>query len=424
MEILEIHGGKNLFGNVTVPSSKNATLPILAGCILCNKSVTLQNIAAFDDIVNMCNILQTLGVKIHKNKSDLILDCSDIFVSELPPSQTKLLRSSIFCLGPMIGRLRRAKIAYPGGCAIGSRPIDIHLEGLKALGVKIDEQENFLVCDGAKLKPNDINLRFASVGATENLMMACAYINGTSRIFNAAKEPEIVDLQNFLNKMGASIKGAGTNIITIKGNENLGDAVFEPIPDRIIAGTYLTAVAMTGGKITIENVNFKHLKSLIKKIDNKCCKIVCKGDKIVVESDGMPEAFGHIQTAPYPGFPTDLQSQMVSLASVCKGKSVVSERIFETRFKHVPQLQKMGANIRVFDNTAFVDGSKLYGANVEAADLRSGAALVCAGLVAKGVTTVGNVKFIDRGYNSIEKVFASLGADIKRIKIEEESNNC
>ena len=423
MDKIEICGGKKLYGTLSISSSKNAILPILAGSILCNGKVVLKNIPEFEDIKNMCNILQTLGADITKKNGTLELNCKNICNFELPECQTKLLRSSIFCLGPMLARLKKAKISYPGGCAIGARPIDLHIEGLKILGVKIDEQDSFLMCDGENMKANDIHLRFASVGATENLMMACCCAKGISHIFNPAREPEIVDLQNFLNSMGAKISGAGTKRITIKGSEDFCSTIYTPIPDRIITGTFLTAVAMTGGKVTLKNTKAEHLKSLIQKIENKCCKIQVDSDKIIVQGDGCPKSFGHIQTKPYPGFPTDLQSQMVALACVCKGKSCVTENLFETRFKHVPQLQKMGADITVDGKVATINGGFLHGAQVTATDLRSGACLVCAGLAANGKTTVSDVHHIDRGYQKIEQDFASLGADIKRIKIEEESDN-
>ena len=318
MDKIEICGGKKLYGTLTISSSKNAILPILAGSILCNGKVVLKNIPEFADIKNMCSILQTLGVCITKKNDTLKLQCKDIENYELPERQTKLLRSSIFCLGPMLARLKKAKIAFPGGCAIGARPIDLHIDGLKTLGVRIDEQDSFLTCDGQNMKANDIYLRFASVGATENLMMACCCVNGTSHIFNPAREPEIVDLQNFLNGMGAKISGAGTKRITINGSEGFCSTTYTPIPDRIIAGTFLTAVAMTGGKVTLKNAKAEHLKSLIQKIENKCCKIQVDSDKIIVQGDGRPKSFGSVHTKPYPGFPTDLQSQMVALACVCK----------------------------------------------------------------------------------------------------------
>lgn len=423
MEKIQIIGGKKLFGTLCMPSSKNAILPILAGSILCKEKVILNNIPKFEDIKNMCNILKTLGVKVSKNDLQYTLDCDDIWQTELPENKTKLLRSSIFCLGPLLARTKKAKIAYPGGCSIGARPIDIHIEGLKSLGVKINEENDFLLCDGTCMKANDITLRFASVGATENLMMACCGAKGVSHIYNPAKEPEIVDLQDFLNSMGAEICGAGTDCIMIKGtDELLNKTTYMPISDRIITGTYIVAVAMTGGKVILKNTNAYFLKSLIKKIQNKCCKIDIESDKIIVESNGYPKTFGTVSTSPYPGFPTDMQSQMTALACVCRGKSTIIENLFETRFKHVGQLQKMGANIVINGNCAVVQGGKLKGADVVATDLRSGACLVCAGLVAEGETTVRDIFHIDRGYQNIENDFACLGANIRRIKIEEKDD--
>lgn len=423
MDKILINGGRKLYGSLDIPGAKNAFLPILAASILCNGEVLLNNVPNFQDITNMCSILQTLGVKVSKQNKNLYLDCKHITNYELPEAQTKLLRSSIFCLGPMLCRLKMAKVAYPGGCAIGSRPIDLHIKGLKKLGVKIKEKDDFLICDGTKMIANDIHLNFASVGATENIMMACCKAKGVSHIFNPAKEPEIVDLQNFLNKMGAKVSGAGSDIITIEGVDEFDSIVYTPIPDRIITGTYIIAVAMTGGKIELNNVKCEHLQSLIKKLQNNCCQIKCYSDKMVIEADGNPKSFGKIQTEPYPGFPTDLQAQMTALACVSKGKSEIVENLFETRFQHIPNLQKMGANIVVQGNKAIIEGTILNGAQVNATDLRSGACLISAGLKADGITVVSDVHHIDRGYESIEQDFAKLGADIKRIKIEEKIDN-
>ena len=419
MDKILINGGKKLFGSVRVSSAKNAYLPILAGSILCSGEVVLNNYPKFDDIDIMCEILSSIGIKKKTSQTSLLLDCRSITGHEIPEYQTKLIRSSIFSLGSILGRVKKAKVAYPGGCAIGARPIDLHIKGLRSLNVKILEEDNYLICDGSNMKCADIYLDFPSVGATENVMMAATTLKGISRIINPAKEPEIVDLQNFLNAMGAKVSGAGTNEIVIKGVETLSSVNYTPIPDRIITGTMIIACAMTGGKITIENAKAEHVQSLINKIDKYCCNIKCDNDKIIVQADGKPKSFGTVNTEPYPGFPTDLQAQLSALACVCKGESKIVENLFETRFKHIPELVKMGGKIEIDGKQANIKGVKrLHGAIVKSSDLRGGACLVLAGLTAKGQTIVEDVQHIDRGYEHIEDVFKNLGADIKRIKDE------
>lgn len=419
MDKILINGGKKLFGLTRVSSAKNAYLPILAGSILCDGKVVLNNYPKFDDIDTMCEILSNIGIKKKVSNDSLILDCRCINGYEIPEYQTKLIRSSIFSLGSILGRVRKAKVAYPGVCAIGARPIDLHIKGLRSLNVKILEEDNYLICDGSNMKPADIYLDFPSVGATENVMMASTTLKGISRIFNPAKEPEIVDLQNFLNAMGAKITGAGTNEIVIEGVQNLSSVNYTPIPDRIITGTMIIACAMTGGKITIENAKAEHVQSLINKIDKYCCNIECDNDKITVQANGKPKSFGTVNTEPYPGFPTDLQAQLSALACICEGESKIVENLFETRFKHIPELVKMGAEIEIEGKQAKINGVKrLHGATVKSSDLRGGACLVLAGLSAKGQTIVEDVHHIDRGYEHIENIFKNLGADIKRIKDE------
>lgn len=416
MDKLVINGGKPLSGCLKISSAKNAFLPILAGTILCDGEVTLHNAPKFEDIANMCKILETLKIKKYENESDLILDARHADGWEIPEEQTKLIRSSIFSLGAILGRFKKAKVAYPGGCAIGKRPIDLHIKGLRALNVTVDEEEGFLICDGKNMRSGDVFLDFPSVGATENIMLAATLTKGTSRIFNPAKEPEIVDLQNFLNAMGAKIGGAGTNVITIEGVEKLSGVEYTTIPDRIITGTFIIACAMAGGKITLLNTRPDHLEILINILNKKACKIWIDNDKITVEAKGRPKGLGLIETRPYPGFPTDLQPQIIALASLSKGKTTVVENLFETRFKHIPELIKMGADIVVSNNTATISGVKsLKPAVVESFDLRGGACLVLAGVATKGETIVENVNHIDRGYENIENMFADLGVDIKRI---------
>lgn len=413
-----IYGGNSLDGSIKVSTSKNATLPILAGSILCNGKVVLKNLPSFSDVTNMLKILEYIGVKVEKQEKNYILDTTDINNTFIPNELTKNIRSSIFMLGPMLAKLRFAKIAFPGGCNIGNRPIDLHLKGLESLNVKITEEHGFIICDGSNMKGAEIHLDFPSVGATENLVMASIGAKGTSKIYNAAKEPEIVDLINFLNKMGAKISGGGTSTIVIEGVDvdKLSSIEYTPMSDRIIAGTYLIAGAITGGNVEICGINPELIKSLILKLKNCACKIDIKSDTILLKANSKLKAIKSIQTQPYPGFPTDLQPQMVSLLSVCKGTSIVTENLFETRFKHIPELIKMGADIIVKDKNFIINGvEKLSGAEVKASDLRAGAGLVLAGLNANGYTIVDNIEHINRGYENLALELNSLNANIKEI---------
>ena len=411
-----INGGNKLFGEVVVDSSKNAYLPILAGCVLSEGKIVLHKCPNFSDINSMCDILRYLGAKVEKIDDILQINCDYFDNFCIPTNLASKVRSSIFMLGAILGRFKKAKVAYPGGCEIGIRPIDLHIKGLKKLGVKIVEKHGYIYCDGSNMTAGTIVLDFASVVATENIMMGAVLTKGTTKIYNPAKEPEIVDLQNFLNKLGAKITGAGGDVITIEGVEKLQGKEYTPISDRIIAGTYIIACAMCGGDITIKNVNPNHNIALITKIDKYACKIDCFDDKIRVIADGRPKSLGRIETQAYPGMPTDLQSQILALQTISKGSCLIVENLFETRFKHVPELIKMGADIHLRDRIAFVTGKeKLYGADVVGMDLRGTASLTLAGLVAEGYTTVYNVHHLDRGYDCFEKALQNLGADIKRI---------
>ena len=413
-----INGGNKLNGVLEVPCAKNSYLAILAGCVLTSGVVCLHKCPHFDDIDKMLEILQDLGAKITKKESDVILDCKNISNYAISPQLAKKIRSSIFLLGPILARLKKAVVVYPGGCDIGSRPIDLHLKGLRSLNAKIIEMHGLIECSAPNLRGDCIHLDYPSVGATENIMMAAVLAKGVTKIYNAAKEPEIVDLQKFLNKMGAKIFGAGSGTITIIGVENLSCNIeYTPIPDRIVAGTYLIATACCGGDVTLKNVEREHIYSLITKLKYAGCDIFVKGSNIRLVSTKRPKSFKRLQTMPYPGFPTDLQPQGLVLQTISHGTCMVTENLFETRFKHVPELIKMGADIAIQDRTAYVSGvSKLYGAEVTSSDLRAGAALTIAGLVAEGQTVVHNVHSIDRGYDHLENAFKSLGADIKRVK--------
>ncbi len=316
-----------------------------------------------------------------------------------------------------MGRLKRAVVSYPGGCEIGARPIELHLKGLKTLGIDVQDRYGIIKCDATQIVGGDIHLDYPSVGATENIMMAGVLGKGKTRISNCAKEPEIVDLQNFLNSMGAKISGAGSDFIEIEGVEHLHSTVWTPMADRIIAGTYILAVACCGGDVLVKNVQKEHICSLLTKLHQAGLQMEFIGGSIRVTSNERLRTFESIETMPYPGFPTDLQPQSLTLQTTSVGTCVITENLFETRLKHVAELVKMGANIITRDRVAIVTGvDKLYGAEVTASDLRAGASLVLAGLMAEGKTTISNVHLIDRGYENLEEVFSSLGANIKRTK--------
>lgn len=416
MQQLMIRGGKKLSGSLTVSSAKNAYLPILAGCILGEEEIILHNYPSFTDVDTMVKILEGLGATTKKSEKTLIINPESIGKSEIPKELASIIRSSIFSLGSIIGRFKKAKCAYPGGCDIGSRPIDLHLKGLRALGVKITDKHGFITCDGNNLKGGLVHLDFPSVGATENIMLAAVKAKGRTEIINAAKEPEVADLANFLNAMGAKILGAGTENIVVEGVKSLHKVEYTPIPDRIIAGTYLLACLMAGGDIELKNVKTNHIQSLLLKLRNSSCKIRIVGDTIRLSGDKRLKAISSISTSPYPGFPTDLQPQILTLQTVSKGTCMIVENMFETRFKHVPELRKMGANIEVNGRVAVVRGVEhLFGAEVNATDLRSGISMVMAGITAQGYTKINNIHHIDRGYESVEHEFALLGADIRRI---------
>lgn len=430
MDKFLIKGGKKLKGSIKVTSAKNAYLPILAGCILSEKPIVLTDCPKYIDIINMSKILENLGGKVKESDENLQIDCSSLTSSNISQDLASVLRSSIFSLGSILGRFKRAKVAYPGGCEIGARPIDLHIKGLKALNVKIIDKHGYLTCDGKNMRGGRVNLDFPSVGATENIMLAAVLTKGETEIINAAKEPEIIDLANFLNLLGAKISGAGTSVIKITGVKKLNGGVYSPMPDRIIAGTYLISGMMAGGNIQIENFRAEDNIALLEKVKKSACNIKLENDILTLKSDGRLKAINKIETSPYPGFPTDLQAQILALQSISKGTSMVVENLFESRFKHVPELVKMGAKISVKDRTAVVHGvEKLYGADVNATDLRGGVALVLAGLVAEGYTTVNNVRHIDRGYYQLENQLSSIGAEITRIWDEifektQKINNC
>ncbi len=418
MEGFFIVGGNRLGGEVKIDCAKNAILPIIACCSLINDEVELKNIPRYSDVLVMGEIIKQLGGKADFSGNDLLIDCRKLSENCVSSELTNQVRSSIFMLGPMIARLKSAVVAYPGGCDIGLRPIDLHLKGLRELGAKIVEKNGYIYADGANLKAADLMLTFPSVGATENLLMLASGIEGTSRIFGGAQEPEIDDLIAFICACGGDVKRNG-GVIVVNGGGKLHGCSFQPIPDRIETGTYMIATAMCGGEIAIKNAIESHNSALISKLSKTSCKIECKGDTIIVKGDGKPQGFGEVETAVYPGFPTDLQAQMTALGAVSEGYSLILENVFEARNKHIGELLKMGCDIRTRNGITIIKGrEKLYGADVKATDLRGGAALVLAGLKAEGYTTISNVKLIDRGYYKMEEKLRALGCDIQRIEID------
>lgn len=406
-----INGGKKICGDITAESSKNAVLPMLAACVLTDEEVIIQNCPKISDVMNMLKILNYLGASTYFSDNNLVVNASGINKFDVPTELSKELRASVLLLGALLSRNKKVKLAYPGGCDIGMRPIDIHIDALRHLGAVVGESEGEILCDGYCLAGNDVYLDFPSVGATENIILTSVLLKGITKIHNPAKEPEIVDLAMLLNKMGAKVSGAGSNTIVIEGVKRLSGATHKPIPDRIEVGTYLIAAAITGGEIEIKNVKPENISSLIVKLCDNTCKISLKNDIIHLVS-GMRKSFS-VATGPYPYFPTDMQAQCTSLLSVSSGISVVEENVFEMRFRHIPELIKMGADIKVRGSTAIIRGvKKLHAAEVTAYDLRCGAALVLAGLVAEGKTVVCGIKHLERGYLEMDKKLRCLGADI------------
>ncbi len=416
MDKFYIKGGLKLDGEAEVYSAKNAVLALLAASILTDEQVVIRKCPKINDVFSMIKILQSLGCVVEWQDDAIVINSSQADKHEIPQKYGQEIRSSIFMLGSILARFKKAKAVFPGGCDIGLRPIDLHIKGLKELNVEVKEQGANVFCNSENARGKKIHLDFPSVGATENIMLASTMIKGKTTICNAAKEPEIVCLQDMLNKMGAKVCGAGTSVIEIEGVKKLHGVEFVPISDRIVAGTYIIAAAMTKGRVYLKNCRPNDLCALTSKLNGVACDILSSNDSILVKGYERPQSVLTIETSPYPGFPTDLQAQALALQTVSQGTSVVVENIFETRFKHVGELSKMGAQIVVKDRYAIVRGvPTLYGCDVYSHDLRGGAALVLAGLVAQGNTTVHNVRHIDRGYYQLEEALSSLGANVKRI---------
>ena len=422
MDKLIVRGGNRLVGTVKTSGAKNAVLPIIAASILGETPSHLDEIPKLEDVRTICGVLKYLGVKIDDSKEhELVLDTSRITAYEAPYELVRTMRASFVVLGPLLARMGHARISQPGGCAIGSRPIDLHLKGFEALGAKISQDHGFVEAYAPNgLKGADIYLDFPSVGATENIMMAACLAEGTTTLENPAEEPEIVDLANYLNQMGARIRGAGTDVIRIEGVKHMHGAEHTAIPDRIEAGTYMIAAAMTHGDVIIENVLAEHQKPLLAKLREAGVLIEEDIDRIHVACPGELKGV-NVKTLPYPGFPTDMQAQIMAMMTICQGRSTVMETVFENRFMHVVELNRMGASIATTGaRGAIIEGpAKLTGCEVSATDLRASAALILAGLVAEGTTTVGNLHHIDRGYEDIVGKLKALGADIQRISVKD-----
>jgi len=411
-----IMGGARLAGEVSVNGAKNSVLPIMAATLLAEGRSVIRGVPRLRDVAVMKEVLECLGAKVNFEDNVLEVDTSSLTSCEVPPALTRKLRASNLVMGALLARMGKANVAYPGGCAIGSRPMDLHLKGLQLLGAKIEEKGGFIQASNSKPVGADVHLDFPSVGATENLMLAATLAAGKTIIRNAAKEPEITDLQNFLNKMGARIKGAGIGTIIVEGVKRLNGAEHEVIPDRIEAATLMVAAAITGGDVNIANVIPEHVESVIAKLKEAGVKVIALDDRIRISVDGPIRAV-NVRTLPYPGFPTDMQPQMMAFLSIAEGTSIITETIFENRFKHAAELKRMGADITVEGRAAVIKGvPKLSGAFVEATDLRAGAALVLAGLAADDITVVENIDYIDRGYENIEGKLKALGAKIIRVE--------
>lgn len=419
MDKLIIEGGVPLHGEVVVSGAKNAALPILCAGLLAETPLTLAGVPELRDVASTLKLLDTMGVKVVKEQDRVVLDASEVASFEATYEMVKTMRASILVLGPLLARFGTARVSLPGGCAIGSRPVDLHIKGLQAMGAAMHITHGYIQAStlhlpNRRLQGAKYYMDLVTVTGTENLMMAAALAQGTTVLENAAKEPEVVDLAECLNKMGAKISGAGTDTITIEGVERLTGAEHTIVCDRIEAGTYMVAAAMTGGEVTLKNARPDLLEAVIEKLREAGAQVTSEADAITVKSNGQLKAV-NVRTAPHPAFPTDMQAQFMALNTVAEGVSTVVETIFENRFMHVQELQRMGANIEVQGNTALVKGvSALEGANVMATDLRASAGLVLAGLVADGETVIDRIYHLDRGYERLEEKLNQLGARVRR----------
>ncbi len=417
MQKLAIEGGKILNGELAVHGAKNSALPLLAACVLARGETVLHNCPRLSDVFAACRILSQLGCKCQRNGSTVAVNTDGLVNFDVPDELMREMRSSIVFLGAILGRLGKCRLSFPGGCELGPRPIDMHIAALKRMGAVIHEEYGILDCTVPKgLSGAKITLPFPSVGATENIMLAAVLAKGETVIHNAAREPEISDLADFLNACGAKIKGCGTDRITIQGVAELHGCEFAVMPDRIVAATYLAAAAITGGEIRVTHVRPQDLDSVLPVFEQMGCSVYAYGASVYLSAKKPLKAVKNIRTMPYPGFPTDAQAIVMAVLCKARGTSVIVETIFENRFRQIDELCRMGADAKAEGKVAIIDGVKtLYGATVRATDLRGGACLVLAGLAAQGQTIVESVKLIDRGYESIEDSLNAAGAKILRI---------
>ena len=419
MDKLVIHGAKPLQGEVIISGAKNAALPIMAGTLLASDNVTIANVPHLRDVTTMMELLGQLGARlVVDEKMNVQVDASSVSEFTAPYELVKTMRASILVLGPLLARFGRADVSLPGGCAIGTRPVDLHIKALKAMGADIVVKNGFIRarCKQGRLQGRPLVFDTVTVTGTENILMAAVLAEGKTVIKNAAREPEVVDLANFLNLLGAKITGAGTSTIEVEGVDRLGGGSYSVMPDRIEAGTYLTAGAITRGKVTVSRVKPDNLLSMLCKFEEAGAELSLTADSVTLDMHGLRPQAVSISTAPYPAFPTDMQAQFMALNSIAEGTCAVTETIFENRFMHVQELQRMGAQIRLNGNTALITGAeKLTGAPVMATDLRASAGLILAALAAEGETHVERIYHVDRGYERIEEKLTQLGADIKRV---------
>jgi len=418
MDKLVINGGRRISGQVEISGAKNAAVAILPIAVIASKGkCTIENIPNIEDVNCIERILENLGCTIKREKNSVSIDSTDINSIDANTEDVRKMRASYYLIGALLARFKKARVALPGGCPIGARPIDQHIKGFEALGATVTIENGSVNVQADRLIGTSIYFDVVSVGATINVMAAATLAEGTTILENSAKEPHVVDVANFLNSMGANVKGAGTDVIRIIGVKELTGCTYSVIPDQIEAGTFMIAAAACGGEVTINNVIPKHLESISAKLMEMGAEVIEGGDSVTVKAEGRLKAV-NIKTLPYPGFPTDVQQPMNTLLSVSEGRSIINESIWESRFKHVDELKKMGASIKVEGSVATVDGvSKLTGKVVVASDLRAGAALVIAGLIAEGTTEILGIEHIDRGYPNIEEKFRSIGADIRRVKV-------
>ena len=426
MDKIIVNGGRKLNGEITVQGAKNSVLPILVATLLVDGVSVIHNCPMLSDVDATIKILQYLGCKVNRENHTVTVDSTNVFRDDVPDNLMREMRSSIVFLGGILGRMGRAKLSTPGGCEIGLRPIDLHLSAMDQFGATVTTEDGFIICSSGEngLQGTRITLSFPSVGATENIILAATCAMGTTIISNAAREPEISDLADFLNRCGAKIRGAGDGTVVIEGVEKLTPAEHTVIPDRIVASTYLIATAMTGGKIVINSIVPSHIAPIIQPLRESGCNIEVNKKQVILESPKILKRIRMIRTMPHPGFPTDVQAQIMALTTVADGTSVIVENIFESRFKHIGELLRFGAKIHVEGRMAVVEGvHHLNGANVRATDLRGGSAMILAGLSARGTTEITEIYHIDRGYETPEKTLSELGAEIKRVNSNEKQGN-